>query len=193
MKQNKKMRQMVQLAVLTAILLVMAFTPLGYLKLGPLSITFLTLPVAVASVVMGPQAGLIMGAVFGLTSFFQCFGMDEFGVTLLSISFWKTMVMCLVPRLLAGGIPGLIYRGLKNKNRTLGTALTCLATPLINTLFFMGLLVLFFRNEPYLQGFGDSVWAILTALGVGNAIPEALVTLVAGTAICAALQKIWND
>ena len=89
MKQNKKMRQMVQLAVLTAILLVMAFTPLGYLKLGPLSITFLTLPVAVASVVLGPQAGLIMGAVFGLTSFFQCFGMDEFGVTLLSISFWK--------------------------------------------------------------------------------------------------------
>ena len=121
MKQNKKMRQMVQLAVLTAILLVMAFTPLGYLKLGPLSITFLTLPVAVASVVLGPQAGLIMGAVFGLTSFFQCFGMDEFGVTLLSISFWKTMVMCLVPRLLAGGIPGLIYRGLKNKNRTLFT------------------------------------------------------------------------
>ena len=193
MKQNKKLRQMVQLAVLTAILLVMAFTPLGYLKIGPLSITFLTLPVAVASVVLGPGAGLILGAVFGLTSFFQCFGMDEFGVTLLSISFWKTMVMCLAPRLLAGGVPGLIYRGLKDKNRTLGTALTCLATPLINTAFFMGLLVLFFRNEAYLQSFGDSVWAILMALGIGNAIPEALVTLVAGTAVCAALQKIWKD
>ena len=57
MKQNKKLRQMVQLAVLTAILLVMAFTPLGYLKIGPLSITFLTLPVAVASVVLGPGRG----------------------------------------------------------------------------------------------------------------------------------------
>ena len=65
MKNNKKLRQMVQLAVLTAILLVMAFTPLGYLKLGPLSITFLTLPVAIATVTLGPAAGLFMGAVFG--------------------------------------------------------------------------------------------------------------------------------
>lgn len=193
MRQDKKLRQMVQLAVLTAILLVLAFTPIGYLKLGPLSVTFLTIPVAIAAVVLGPRGGLILGAVFGITSFLQCFGMDTFGTALCSISPVKTALMCLVPRLLAGWVPGLIYRGLKDKNRTLGTALACVATPLINTAFFMGMLVLFFRNEAYIQSFGDTVWTILTTLGLANAIPEALVTLVAGTAICKALQAVWKD
>lgn len=190
MRQDQKMRQMVQLAVLTAILLVLAFTPIGYLKLGPLSVTFLTIPVAVASVVLGPVGGLILGAVFGLTSFLQCFGMDAFGTALCSISPLKTALMCLIPRLLAGWVPGLIYRQLKDKNRTLGTALACVATPLINTACFMGMLILFFRNEAYIQSFGETVWSILTALGLVNAIPEALVTLLVGTAVCKALQAV---
>ena len=62
-----------------------------------------------------------------------------------------------------------------------------------NTILFMGLLLVFFQNEAYIQSFGTSAWAILTALGISNAIPEALVTLVAGTAICKALEKILKD
>ena len=57
----------------------------------------------------------------------------------------------------------------------------------------MGLLLVFFQNEAYIQSFGTSAWAILTALGISNAIPEALVTLVAGTAICKALEKVLKD
>ncbi len=51
-----------QLALLTAIELIMAFTPLGYLKIGPVSITFMAIPVAVGAIVLGP----ISGAFFGL-------------------------------------------------------------------------------------------------------------------------------
>lgn len=194
MRQDKKLRQMVQLAVLTAILLVLAFTPIGYLKIGPLSVTFLTIPVAIAAVLLGSKGGLILGGVFGITSFIQCFGMDAFGTALCSISPWKTALMCLVPRLLAGWVPGLLHQQLKNKNRTLGTALACLVTPLINTACFMGLLVQFFGHEEYITGnFGTTTWAILTGLGLANAIPETLVTLIAGTAICKALQAVWKD
>ena len=77
---------MVQTAILAAILILMAFTPLGYLKVGTISITFLTLPVVIGAILLGPLSGAILGGVFGLTSFAQCFGMDVFGTTLMGIN-----------------------------------------------------------------------------------------------------------
>ena len=49
----------------------MAFTPLGYIKLPGLTITFLTIPVAVGAIILGPVGGLICGLTFGLTSLYQ--------------------------------------------------------------------------------------------------------------------------
>ena len=65
----------------------------------------------------------------------------------------------------------------------------CLAAPITNTVFFMGLLMLFFGSDPFLQQYGSTTWAILVALGISNAIPEALIWFVGGTAICIALKK----
>ena len=188
-RATSKTLQMVQLAILLAILLVMAFTPLGYMKIGPLSVSFLTLPVAIGAVILGPRAALILGAAFGLTSFYQCLGMDAFGVALMAISPVKTFLTCVVPRLLVGYIPSKLYQCLKNKNDKVAVGAACLAAPITNTLFFMGLLMLFFGNDPFLQQFGSTTWAILVALGISNAIPEALICFVGGTAICIALKK----
>ena len=52
----------------------MAYTPLGYLNIGPLAVTFNVIPVAVCAIVLGPTGGAIAGAVFGLTSFMQAMG-----------------------------------------------------------------------------------------------------------------------
>lgn len=71
------------MAILIAIILVMAFTPLGYLKTAGLEITFIQVPVIVGAILMGPTAGAILGGVFGLTSFIQCFGLSAFGAALL--------------------------------------------------------------------------------------------------------------
>ena len=54
MKQLFKPRQLTILGLLTAILLLMAYTPLGYLNVGPLAITFNIIPVALAAVALGP-------------------------------------------------------------------------------------------------------------------------------------------
>ncbi len=68
---NKKFTtsQITLLGLMIAILLLMAYTPLGYLNIGPLAITFNVIPVAISAIVMGPVGGAIAGAVFGLTSF----------------------------------------------------------------------------------------------------------------------------
>ena len=66
--------QLTILGLMTALLLLMAYTPLGYLNIGPLAITFNVIPVAISAIVLGPAGGAIAGGVFGLTSFLQCIG-----------------------------------------------------------------------------------------------------------------------
>ena len=52
--------QLVILGLMTAVLLLMAYTPLGYLNIGPLAITFNMIPVAVAAITLGPVGGAIV-------------------------------------------------------------------------------------------------------------------------------------
>ena len=97
MKNKQKIARIVIMGLLTAILVVMSVTPLGYLNIGPLSITLNIIPVAIAALTMGPVGGAAVGAVFGLTSFLQCVGIglpSPFGVTLFSISPLFTIITC---------------------------------------------------------------------------------------------------
>ena len=109
---SAKTSRMVQLAILTAIIFLMGFTPIGFLHVGAVEITFIMIPVIIGAIVIGPGAGAFLGAMFGLASFIQCFGMSAFGSTLLGIQPVFTFLVCMVPRILMGWLCGLIFRGL---------------------------------------------------------------------------------
>lgn len=87
-------KYLVELALLVAIVLLMAFTPIGYIKTFGLEITLIVVPVAVGAVTLGPLAGAILGGVFGVTSFIQCFGMSAFGAILLGVNPFFTFLVC---------------------------------------------------------------------------------------------------
>ena len=58
-----------QLAMLSAILFTMGFTPLGSLPLGgPIVATLAQIPVVIGAVLLGVKAGMLLGGVFGLVS-----------------------------------------------------------------------------------------------------------------------------
>lgn len=190
---KSKTRQMAQSAILIAIVLVMAFTPLGYLRVGPLSITFLTIPVAIGAVILGPGGGALLGFVFGMTSFLQCFGMDAFGTALMAINPFSTFIMCVVTRTLMGWLAGLIFRLLNRGGaalRGLATAVSCVSCPVLNTLFFMSTLYLFFgRSDALLEAYGSmSFFGFLFTAVTLNSILELVATLVVGTVICTTVQ-----
>ena len=54
MKTQTKTTQLTILGLMTAVLLLMAYTPLGYLNIGPLAITFNVIPVAICAITLGP-------------------------------------------------------------------------------------------------------------------------------------------
>lgn len=102
--------RLTQLSVLVALLLILGFTSLGYLKVGFVEITLNVIPVAIAAVVLGPSAGAICGLIFGLTSFWQCFGMSAFGTMIFNVNPFFTFIICVIPRVLEGWLTGVIFK-----------------------------------------------------------------------------------
>lgn len=195
MKNRFKPRELTLLGLLTALLLLMSYTPLGYLNIGPLAITFNMIPVAIAAAALGPWGGAFAGAVFGITSFLQCIGIggtSAMGVILFDINPFFAFVQRFVPRLLAGLITGFIYNGAaKLTNRTFAGFLSGFSAAFLNTALFMLALVLLFGNTDYLQGLmaGKNVLLfIVTFVGI-NAVVEMLSSTAITGALCKALDK----
>jgi uncharacterized membrane protein len=183
---------MVQTAILSAIIIIMSFTPLGFLQVGTISITFLMIPVVIGAVIVGPACGLTLGAVFGLTSFARAFGLEPFGALLLGINPFLTFVMCFVPRVLMGYFVGLIFRALSkiDKTKLISFAAASLSGALLNTVLYVSAMVLFFGDfiTTTFKDVGSNIPAILVALVLVNAVVEAAVCMVAGGAITKALS-----
>ena len=108
-KTSKKVLFLTQTAILTAIIFLMSFTPIGYLKVGFVEITFLVIPVAVGAILLGPAVGTFLGFMFGVSSFIQCFTGSVFGAALLSINPVFTALFCVIPRTLMGFLASGIY------------------------------------------------------------------------------------
>ena len=60
--------RMVQLAILIALEAIMAFTPLGFIMIPPISATLMHIPVIIGAILLGPLRGGILGGCFGLFS-----------------------------------------------------------------------------------------------------------------------------
>ena len=111
MKNRTNVRWLTQLALLAAILLVMNNTPLGYLQIGPLSASLLTVPVAIGAMTMGPLAGAILGGIFGATSFIQMVeGKSAMGAALFSVNPFGAFVVSFVARVLEGLCAALVFQ-----------------------------------------------------------------------------------
>lgn len=196
--KNTKTKRMVQMAILVAIMLIFAFTPLGYFKAGAVEITFMIIPVAIGAIVLGPAAGAILGGVFGITSFIQCFGMSPFGTFIFSLNPWICALMCIIPRVLCGYLSGLVFKALVkiDKTKIVSYFAASMSTAILNTVFFMLSIILFFwKNEAFISqmtGWGmptDAVWPFLVAFVGVNGVIEAVVGFIIGGGIAKAVNR----
>ncbi|EET60227.1 hypothetical protein BRYFOR_07787 [Marvinbryantia formatexigens DSM 14469] len=194
---NKKLSttQLTILGLMTALLLLMAYTPLGYLNIGPLAITFNVIPVAISAIVLGPLGGAIAGGVFGLTSFLQCIGIggsSAMGVILFDINPVFAFIQRFVPRVLDGFLLGYIFNfARRHFHIYVACAITGFCSAFLNTVFFMLALVLLYGNTEYVQGLmgGQNILMfICTFVGI-NAVCEMISSTLLTSAVGAALYK----
>ena len=67
----KNTKTLTRVALLVAIELVMKMVGLGSVPVGPLYMSFLTLPIAVGAITMVPAVGALLVGVFGAVSFYD--------------------------------------------------------------------------------------------------------------------------
>lgn len=195
--QRARTLYLVQLAILAAILILLEVTGLGYIRIPAISMTIMQVPVIIGAIVLGPAAGAILGAVFGLTSFAQAFGKDPLGAALLTINPFGLVVTTILTRTLMGWLCGLVYQGFKaaHTNANLNLLLSSLAGALLNTLLFMGSFLLFFFHTPVVQeiaqgiGTGSPLLFAVLLVGVQGLIEAGICTLL-GSTIAGALLKV---
>ena len=121
--KNEKTYELVLLALFTAIIVIMAFTPLGYIPLVVINATIIHIPVILGALFLGPKKGAFLGFVFGFTSFinntFKAVTPSAFvfspvlAVNVVGVSgIFKSLYICFVPRILVGVVPYFVYLGL---------------------------------------------------------------------------------
>ena len=157
-KKGMTVKDLTTLGLLTGILLVMSFTPLGYFHTLGVDISLMMIPVAIGAMVMGPKAGAWLGFIFGATSFYQALtGTSVFSATLFNISPFSTFLLCIPTRILMGFLTGVIFLIVQKADRKKTTCyfIGGFFAAFLNTLFFMGALILLFWNTEYIQSFNQ--------------------------------------
>lgn len=193
--KNKKTTNMVIFSMLLAIEVVLSFTPLGFLRIGLLSVTMLHIPVIICAMALGKKYGAALGFVMGFCSFYNA----TFSPTITSFCFtpffsmggvegnWTSLLIAFIPRIALGYGAGAIYERLKSKNGRTAAALSGLSGALINTIGVLGGIWIFFK-EPYEAVLGNTIVALLmTTVGV-NSIAEAVVGVIAAMAVHTVLK-----
>lgn len=207
MKEKKRdTRWMVCVALMAAIVIVLANTPLGMIQLPVIKATTVHIPVILGAVLLGPLAGGILGSVFGICSLIS----NTMAPTLLSFAFSPFMSTTGLPgvlkalwisvgcRILIGVVSGWLWKLFEkvHLNQTIALPITGFVGAMVNTVTVMGSIYLLFAQQyAQAQNVGvTAVWGLImgtiTASGIPEAIASAVLVLALGKVLLRFMKRI---
>lgn len=201
-KRKKDTRWLTSVALMAAIVILLANTPLGMIPLPIVKATTVHIPVIIGAVILGPLAGGILGGVFGICSMIS----NTTAPALLSFAFSPFMSMSGIPgalkavwisvgcRILIGVLSGWIWIFLKRckVNTALALPVTGLLGSIVNTGAVMGSIYLLLAAEyaTVKNVAADAVWGLIMSTVLASGIPEAIAGVVLVTMIGGVLLAV---
>lgn len=207
MKEKKHdTRWMVSVALMAAIVIVLASTPLGMIQLPIIKATTVHIPVIIGAVLLGPSAGAILGFVFGMCSMIS----NTMAPTLLSFAFSPFMSTTGIPgvmkaiwisvgcRILIGVAAGWLWILLSKLkvNQVIALPIVGFVGSMVNTITVMGSIYLLFAQQ-YAEAKDVAVTAVwglvmgtVTASGIPEAIAAAVLVLALGKVLIQVFKKM---
>ena len=200
---RKKTKFLVLLTMFCSIEVVLMFTPLGFIPLGPIRATTLHIPVILAGMLLGVKGGAITGLVFGLGSvlintitptitsfvFTPFYSLGEYHGNLMSL------VIAIGPRVLLGVMSALLYTWFKKRNHNVaGSAVTALVCTIMQSVLVLGMIYLFF-GPSYAAAKGVDVselFVLLMGLITTNSVLEAILATVVTTPLVKVLEPMMK-
>lgn len=206
MKTKKDTKWMVSVALMSAIIIILANTPLGMIQLPIIKATTVHIPVILGAVLFGPAAGCILGGVFGICSLIS----NTMAPTLLSFAFSpfmsttgfsgvvKALWISIGCRIMIGFVAGWLWIILEKckVNQAISLAVTGFVGSMTNTVFVMGSIYLLFAQQyAEAKEVGISaVWGLImgtvTASGIPEAIAAAILVLAIGKVLIKFIKRI---
>lgn len=191
-------RFLVSVGLMAAIVIVLANTPLGMIQLPIVKATTVHIPVIIGAILLGPEAGAILGGVFGVCSLIS----NTMAPTLLSFAFSpfmsttgisgavKAIWVSVGCRILIGVAAGWLWRLLKKikLNQIVALAVTGFIGSMVNTVAVMGSIYLLFAKQ-YAEAKEvavTAVWGLVMGTVTASGIPEAI----AAAVIVAVVSKV---
>ncbi len=205
-KTKKDTRWLTSVALMAAIVILLANTPLGMIQLPIIKATTVHIPVIVGAVLLGPLAGAILGAVFGVCSLIS----NTMAPTLLSFAFSPFMSMTGILgavkavwisvgcRILIGIVAGWVWILLKKLkvNYLIALPVTGFMGSMVNTVMVMGsIYVLLAREYAQVKNVGvEAVFGLVmgtvTASGIPEAIAAAILVAVIGKVLLKVVERV---
>ena len=197
-------RWMVSVALMAAIVIVLANTPLGMIQLPIIKATTVHIPVIIGAILLGPSAGAILGAVFGVCSLIS----NTMAPTLLSFAFSPFMSTTGIPgaikavwisvgcRILIGVAAGWLWILLSKLKvgQLIALPIVGFIGSMVNTVAVMGSIYLLFAQE-YAQAREvgvTAVWGLIMGTVTASGIPEAIAAAVLVLALGKVLIQVFK-
>ena len=197
-------RWMVSVALMAAIVIVLANTPLGMIQLPIIKATTVHIPVISGAILLGPSAGAILGAVFGVCSLIS----NTMAPTLLSFAFSPFMSTTGIPgalkaiwisvgcRILIGVAAGWLWILLSKLKvgQLIALPIVGFIGSMVNTVAVMGSIYLLFAQE-YAQAREvgvTAVWGLIMGTVTASGIPEAIAAAVLVLALGKVLIQVFK-
>ncbi len=203
-KRKRDTRWMVGVALMAAIVVLLANTPLGMIQLPITKATTVHIPVILGGVVLGPMAGALLGGVFGICSLISntvtptltSFAFSPFMSTTGLSGAVKAIWISVGCRIMIGVVVGWLWIILKKLKRsdTISLAIVGFVGSMTNTVLVMGsIYVLLAQQYADAKNVGVSaVMGLIMGTVAINGIPEALAAMVLVVAIGSALLRIFK-
>ena len=201
MNNKKDTRYMVTLALMAAIVILLANTPLGMIQLPIIKATTVHIPVIIGSIVLGPAAGAFLGAVFGVCSMISntqaptllSFAFSPFLSTTGLIGVIKALWVSIGCRVMIGVVSGWVSVALKKLSvpAAVRLAVTGFIGSMTNTVFVMGSIYLLFAQQyAEVKNVGmEAVFGLVMGTVAASGVPEAIAAAILVTAITGGLMK----
>ncbi|MBQ8439486.1 MAG: ECF transporter S component [Clostridia bacterium] len=159
-KRKQSILYMVELAVLTAIVLVLQITGAAIrIPFLGTSVSLVLIPIALGAMLLGPAAGAWLGFVFGAITYIMggVMGLDPFTLFLFQAHPIVTAGICFIKSTLAGFLAGWVYKLLRDKKPLFAVFLSAMLVPVVNTgIFVLGCLAIIGTIEGYIDFIGLS-------------------------------------
>ena len=184
---NKRLNRMVTTALLIALIVLLGLTPLGFINVGVVYITFLCVPVLIGTLAMGRRTGLILGFAMGCVSLYTGLRAPSALVApILQKSVIWLILLCFAPRLLVPLAALGVKNMLKGKWEKFSMPAAAAVGSFTNTVLYLGMLLLFY----VLLGIENpTLLATLGTITLTAGIPEAAAAALVSTPILSALKK----